>query len=133
MASETTTLLESGLPVYELVVIVAPESGEETLETRVAAVSKLITGRGGTVVNIERWGKRKLAYPIKHHREGFYFLVRFKAGTQLGKELDGSLRISEDVLRHMLARLENRKAPVREFKKRPVKEAETGSAVKKAY
>jgi small subunit ribosomal protein S6 len=132
MTSETTTLAESKLPDYELVVIVTPESGEEAFEARVTAVSKLITGHGGTVVNIERWGKRKLAYPVKHHREGLYFLVHFKAGTQLGKEMDSSLRISEDVLRHMLTRLENRKAPAREIKKRPAREAENNSATKNA-
>ncbi|MFH0942154.1 MAG: 30S ribosomal protein S6 [Chloroflexota bacterium] len=125
--------MESGLPEYELVVIVSPASGEEALEARVEAVSKLITGRGGTVVNVERWGKRKLAYPVKHSREGLYFLVRFKAGTQLGKELDTSLRISEDVLRHMLVRLENHKASAKGAKRKPLaKEAESKSSVKVA-
>jgi len=133
--AEAATIVESGLPEYELVVVVAPESGEEAFEARVAAVSKLITSRGGTIINLDRWGKRKLASPLKHHREGLYFLVKFKAGTQLGKELDQSLRMSEDVLRHMLVRLEPpRKVKVKEPKRRPaavVKET-GGSAVTKA-
>jgi small subunit ribosomal protein S6 len=133
MASETTTVVESVLPEYELVVIVAPESGEEGFEARITAVSNLITSRGGTVVNTERWGKRRLASPVKHHREGLYFLVRFKAGTQFGKEIDGNLRISEDVLRHILVRPVIRKPKVKEAKKRPVaKEAGTNAPPKGA-
>ncbi|MFA5316184.1 MAG: 30S ribosomal protein S6 [Dehalococcoidales bacterium] len=105
MTSEVAAV-ESRLPEYELVVIVSPEGGEEALEARVEAVSKLITDRGGAVVSVKHWGKRKLAYPIKHSREGNYFLVNFKSGAQLGKELEASLRITEDVLRHLLVRLE---------------------------
>ena len=128
MASETATVVENASPEYELVVIVTPESGEEGFEAKITAVSNLITSRGGTVVNTERWGKRKLASPIKHHREGLYFLVRFKAGTKLGKEIDGNLRISEDVLRHLLVRPVIRKPKVKEGKKRPVaKEAGTSA------
>lgn len=134
MAAEAATIVASGLPEYELVVVVTPEGGEEAFEARIAAVSKLVTGRGGTIINTDRWGKRKLASPVKHHREGLYFLVRFNADTQLGKELDAHLRMSEDVLRHMLVRLEApRKVKVKEPKRRPqvaIKETGTGAAAK---
>jgi len=88
---------------YELVVIISPEVADEAVI--VDNVSRFITENGGTISNIERWGKRKLAYPIKHFVEGSYVLTQFKLKPKLGKELATSLRISEEVLRHLLIRL----------------------------
>jgi len=88
---------------YELVVIISPEVADEAVI--IDNVSRFITESGGTISNIERWGKRKLAYPIKHFMEGSYVLTRFKLGPKLSKELAASLRISEEVLRHLLVRL----------------------------
>jgi small subunit ribosomal protein S6 len=88
---------------YELVVIISPEVADEAVI--VDNVSRFITENGGAISNIERWGKRKLAYPIKHYMEGSYVLTQFKLRPRLSKELAASLRISEEVLRHLLIRL----------------------------
>jgi small subunit ribosomal protein S6 len=88
---------------YELVVIISPEVADEAVV--VDNVSRFITENGGTISNIERWGKRKLAYPIKHYMEGSYVLTQFKLRPKLSKELAASLRISEEVLRHLMIRL----------------------------
>ena len=98
---------ESNLRDYELVVIVSPEAGDDTVEATIDSVSKFVTGNGGTVPTVERWGKRKLAYPIKSFQEGNYVLARFKLNTALSKQLEASLHISEDVLRHLLVRLDS--------------------------
>lgn len=90
---------------YELVLIISPEAGEEVLETTLANVSKFITSSGGAISNVERWGKRKLAYPIRHFWEGNYVLTQFKLKPALGRELTASLQISEEVLRHLLIKL----------------------------
>jgi small subunit ribosomal protein S6 len=90
---------------YELVVIIRPEAEEEAIESVIERVSRFITENGGTVSNIDRWGKRKLAYPIKHFMEGSYVLARFRMKPQLSRELEASLEISEEVLRHLLTRL----------------------------
>jgi small subunit ribosomal protein S6 len=90
---------------YELVVIISPEAEEEAIESVIERVSRFITENGGTVSNIDRWGKRKLAYPIKHFMEGSYVLARFTLRPKLSKELEASLQISEEVLRHLLTRL----------------------------
>jgi small subunit ribosomal protein S6 len=88
---------------YELVLIISPEVGGEALDTTIDnVVGKFITGSGGTISNVEQWGKRRLAYPIKHFMEGSYVLTHFKLKPELSKELEASLRISEDVLRHLL-------------------------------
>jgi small subunit ribosomal protein S6 len=92
---------------YELVVIISPEVADDSLDGIIDNISRLITQDGGTVDEVDRWGKRKLAYPIKHFLEGSYVLVRCKMKPASGKELEASLRISEEVLRHLLVRLDS--------------------------
>lgn len=90
---------------YELVVIISPEVVDEALDSVIDNVSRFITENGGTISSVERWGKRRLAYPIKHFLEGNYVLTRFQLRPKLDKELEASLQISEEVLRHLLIRL----------------------------
>ena len=90
---------------YELVFIVSPEVPDENVGTIIERVSDFITSRGGTVTKVDPWGRRKLAYPIDGHREGNYVLLQFRLDPRLTGELDTSLRISEDIIRHLLVRL----------------------------
>jgi small subunit ribosomal protein S6 len=90
---------------YELVVIVSPEV-DEAIDRVIDNVSRFITENGGTVDNVDRWGKRRLAYSIKHFLEGNYVLTRFKLRPKLSKELEASLQISEDILRHLLIKID---------------------------
>ncbi|MFC1965625.1 30S ribosomal protein S6 [Chloroflexota bacterium] len=91
---------------YELVIVISPAVDEEQLETAVNNVGQFVAGKGGVVSEVERWGKKKLAYPIRHFAEGNYVLTKFKMKPAFGKELEESLRISEEVLRHLLIRLD---------------------------
>jgi len=90
---------------YELVMIISPEVVEENFDATIDSVSRFITEKGGTVSDVERWGKRRLAYPIEHFVEGNYVLTRFNLQPALSKELEASLQISEEVLRHLLVNL----------------------------
>ena len=90
---------------YELVFIISPEVEEETLEATAGSVNQFITGKGGVLSGEERWGKRKLAYPIKRFLEGNYVLSRFKMKPIWSKELEANLQISEEVLRHLLIKI----------------------------
>ena len=90
---------------YELVYILNPEMTDEALETRVNNISEFITGKDGVVDAVDKWGKKKLSYPIKHLLEGNYVLTKFKMSPARCKELDANLRISEDVIRHLLIRV----------------------------
>lgn len=90
---------------YELIVIVSPEVPEEELPSHLDKISEFITNKGGSVTEVERWGKKKLAYPINHFREGNYVLTRFKLEPGTTAELEANLRISERILRHLLVRL----------------------------
>lgn len=92
---------------YEMVFIVSPEATEEKFGTTVDNISRFITDRGGVVSGMEQWGKKRLAYPIRHFTEGNYVLARFKMEPPVGKELEANLRISEDILRHLLVRLDD--------------------------
>jgi len=104
-STEAAKVDEERLQEYELVFIISPEAGDEAVEAIIDSLSKLITGGGGTVVNIDRWGKRKLAYPIKHFLEGNYVLTQFTLKPALGKQLEANLQISEEVLRHLLVKV----------------------------
>jgi small subunit ribosomal protein S6 len=90
---------------YELVFIISPEVSEETLEATVGSVNQFITGKGGVISDEERWGKRKLAYPITSFLEGNYVLTRFKMKPIWSRELEANLQISEEILRHLLIRV----------------------------
>jgi small subunit ribosomal protein S6 len=96
---------EKQLRDYELLLIISPEVVDEELEGRVDRIGQLITERGGEVSATEPWGRRKLAYPIEHFTEGHYVLIRFSFEPALCRELEASLRISEEIIRHLLINL----------------------------
>ena len=87
---------------YELVFIVSPEVADESLDSKIDGISQFITGNNGVISEVERWGKKKLAYPLRHFLEGNYILTRFKLSPARCKELEANLKISEEILRHLL-------------------------------
>ncbi len=90
---------------YELVVIISPEVAEEEIPATLEKISRFIVERGGSITEVNQWGKRKLAYPIKNFMEGNYVLAQFQMEPQLTADLEASLGISEEILRHLLVRL----------------------------
>ena len=107
MVTEQTVTPKEKVCSYEMVVIYTPALIDEPLEAAVNNISNFITTRGGTVSETARWGKRTLAYPIKHVNSGTYILVKFTLKPNFSKELENNLRISESVLRHLLIKLES--------------------------
>ncbi|MFC1915560.1 30S ribosomal protein S6 [Chloroflexota bacterium] len=103
--SEELKLETKQLRDYELVFITNPELGDDALEAAVNGVKQFITGKGGVISGEERWGKKKLAYPLKHFGEGNYVLTQFKMEPMWSKELEANLQISEEILRHLLIKL----------------------------
>ena len=96
---------DSRLQEYELVYILNPEMTDEAVDTRVNGISEFITAREGVINGVDKWGKKKLSYPIKHFLEGNYVLAKFKISPAKSKELEASLRISEDIVRHLLVKV----------------------------
>jgi len=104
-SKKTPKVADKQLRDYELALIISPEAQDEILDTAIDNVSQLITEKGGIISNVDRWGKRRLAYPIKHFMEGSYVLIQCKLKPTLSKELEANLQISEEVLRHLLIKL----------------------------
>ena len=91
---------------YELTVVFSPEIAVEEIDDAIERVSQLITQKDGVISEVNKWGKRKLAYPIENFREGNYVLIQIKLQPGRVAELDTKLKSWEDVLRHLLVRLE---------------------------
>ncbi len=91
---------------YELVVIFSPELEEEALNSSLEKLSGWIDAKGGTVTSQEQWGRKKLSYPIKRFREGVFVLTQYQGEPQLNKELEGNLKLAEEVLRYLLVKKE---------------------------
>lgn len=89
---------------YELMFIIKPTVEDDKKETIIETVKGIITGDGGTVENVAIWGMKKLAYEIQKLTEGYYVVMDFEADAELPKELERRLRISEDIMRHMIVR-----------------------------
>ena len=93
------------MDTYEAMLIVIPELDEEQVENTISRFQTIIERTGGRVGNVNPWGRRKLAYEIDHRTDGFYVVVEFTAGERTLVELKRILRVSDDVLRHMIVKL----------------------------
>lgn len=90
---------------YELVLIINPSVAEDEVPATVEKTTQFITERGGSVTEVNQWGRKKLAYPIKSFTEGNYVLAQFNMDPEMATELEASLELSEDILRHLLVRV----------------------------
>ena len=91
---------------YELIYIVKPQE-EEAIESLVAKFDGIITDNGGTIEKTDRWGKRRLAYPIQDLTEGYYVLQHLVAEPAVINELDRIMKITDDLLQHMIVVVED--------------------------
>lgn len=115
---------------YELLFIMNPESDEEKVTSVMKRYQDVITHGKGTVLTSEKWGKRRLAYEINDLREGLYILMTFDAEREVAAEIDRLMKIDQDVVRHMISRLDlvKRKANP----KKAAKNAQEGPKVESA-
>jgi small subunit ribosomal protein S6 len=91
---------------YELVMVLTPELEEKGVETFIEKVGRWISDRGGSITKVEKWGRRKLAYPIKHLWEGNYILAQFRVDPLKVKELRDNLKLSQEVIRYLVVKME---------------------------
>ncbi|HEY8620480.1 MAG TPA: 30S ribosomal protein S6 [Dermatophilaceae bacterium] len=89
---------------YELMIILDPDLEERTIQPSLDKFLSVITKDGGTLDNVDLWGKRRLAYEIKKKSEGIYAVVTFNAESATAKELDRQLGLNESILRTKLLR-----------------------------
>lgn len=96
----------STLKQYELVYIVAPDATDEQVAAVHTEVEQVIGRFQGTLDRTEPWGRRKLAYPIGRHKEGIYVLEVFTSAGDAVKELDRRLKVADNVIRHLIVRVD---------------------------
>jgi small subunit ribosomal protein S6 len=106
VAEKTITKPSALVRDYELVLIINPGLSDDVANSTVDTLKQFITTRGGTVVEVAPWGKKRLSYPIKHHTEGNYVLFKIQMTAALSKELEAQIRISENVIRFLVVRVE---------------------------
>jgi small subunit ribosomal protein S6 len=87
---------------YELMYIVRPNITDEELTGATDKVDSMISNLGGSVSEKNPWGKRRLAYPIDKYEDGYYIVSKIKLDTARTRDLEEQLRISDDVIRHIL-------------------------------
>ncbi len=89
---------------YEIGYILNPEVNEEQTRAILERIEQIVANYDGQVLKVNQWGRRKLAYPIEHHRDGFYVFIDTILTPETVTELDRTLKVSEEVLRHLIKR-----------------------------
>ena len=89
---------------YELAVVVNAKLEDEERAAVLETVKEYITRHGGTVNDVDDWGKRKLAYEIQKMQEGYYYFVHFESDSSCPGEVEKMIRINENVIRYLCVR-----------------------------
>jgi small subunit ribosomal protein S6 len=95
---------------YELMLVLRPDAPDDRIQAVIDRTTRGIVAAGGSIAKVAPWGRRRLAYSIDRHREGSYHIILFEAPPEAIGELERSLLITEEVLRHLVTRDER---PVR--------------------
>ncbi len=95
---------------YELMLVLRPDTADDRVQQILDRTTRGIAEADGQIVKVSPWGRRRLAYPIHAYREGSYFIVVFDAEADSIEELERGLNITEEVMRHLVTRIER---PVR--------------------
>jgi small subunit ribosomal protein S6 len=99
---------------YEIMFIVDPNVPEEEIDKINTQIEGVITAGGGQIQKIEKMGKRRLAYEVDRHREGFYVLFAIEANGDIVKECERRLRVMDSVIKYLTVRLDDE---IRRFEK----------------
>lgn len=94
---------------YETLYIIKPDVEAERIPAVVEKFKQLVLDNGGEIVKVEEWGKRRLAYEVQKIREGYYVLMNFKSSTAASQELERIFKITDEILRYLVIRLDEQK------------------------
>ena len=89
---------------YELALVVTAKVDDDVRTATVEKAKDYIARYGGTVTEVEDWGKKRLAYEIQHMREGYYYFIQFEAGAECPEQLESHMRIMDYVIRYLIVR-----------------------------
>ena len=91
---------------YELAVVVSAKLEDEERAATIEKVKEYITRFGGTVTNVDDWGKKRLAYEIQKMKEAFYYFIQFESDINTPNEVEQNIRIMENVIRYLCVKQE---------------------------
>lgn len=91
---------------YELMLVLRPDTADDRVQQILDRTTRGVAASDGQIVKVSPWGRRRLAYPISGYREGSYFIVVFDAPSEAIDELERGLNITEEVMRHLVTRIE---------------------------
>lgn len=95
---------------YELAVVVSAKIEDDERAATIEKVKAYIERFGGTITNVDEWGKKRLAYEIQKMKEAFYYFIQFDADSTAPAELESRIRIMENVIRYLCVRQDEKKA-----------------------
>lgn len=93
---------------YEIMYIVRPDIEEEAQTALIERFNSVLTDNGAEIEKVDEKGKKRFAYTIKDYRDGYYILINFKSEQTAIDEFDRLAKFSEDIVRHMVVRLEDK-------------------------
>ncbi len=91
---------------YELMLVLRPDTPDEQVQTIIDKATRAVISAEGQIIKVSPWGRRRLAYQVGQFREGSYFIVLFEAPAPAVLELERGLNITEEVMRHLITRIE---------------------------
>jgi small subunit ribosomal protein S6 len=112
---------------YEAMLILPAEADEALVTTAVDRITRVVSATGGEVSKLDRWGRKRFAYELERQTEGYYVVVRFTAEPAALEELDRALKIADEVIRHKVLLLPQRKTRDSERSGKPTATASPAS------
>ena len=91
---------------YELAVVLSSAISDEERTSALERVKEYITRAGGTITNVDEWGKKKLAYEIQKMSEAYYVFIQFEAEASVPSQVEASVRLMEQVIRFLIVKQE---------------------------
>lgn len=91
---------------YELMLVLRPDAPDDRASAVIDRTTRQLVAAGGQIVKVAPWGRRRLAYPIERYRDGSYHILVFESPAEAIVELERGLEITEEVLRHLVVRIE---------------------------
>ena len=91
---------------YELAVVLNAKIEDDERAAAIEKIKNYISRFGGTVSNVDEWGKKRLAYEVQKMKEGFYYFITFEAETTAPLEIENRVRIMENVIRYLIVKAE---------------------------
>jgi len=111
---------------YELGLVINPDLAEDQIEAQVLRVGQAIETRNGQITHLDKWGRRRMSYPIDRHRDGYYAFIDMDLDTTAVREVENLLRVQENVMRHLITMIDPR--TIEERRRRHEQEANRAAA-----